>query len=59
MADHPRLFCVVCGGDHEPSFETCDDAGMDKRIKQIGTRRWNQITAQVSRSIHRRRACGD
>lgn len=41
--------CIVCGGDHQPTSDTCDSDGMDREIKRLGARRWNQLTAHISR----------
>lgn len=41
--------CIVCGGGHEPRLDICDPNGMDKEIERIGARRWNAITANVSK----------
>jgi hypothetical protein len=44
-------FCIVCGGDHQPHPLMCDDAGMERQIKKLGARRWNQITGHINRTI--------
>lgn len=41
--------CILCGGDHEPSVAACmnNEAGMDKRIAEIGAKRFNQLSRRV------------
>lgn len=46
--------CVLCGGDHQPSAAVCDQAGMDRQAARLGTKRWNALTAHVSRIINQR-----
>lgn len=49
--------CIVCGGDHQPRADLCDDAGMDREAAKLGARRWNQLTAHVARVNNRRETC--
>ncbi len=46
--------CIVCGGDHEPRVNACDPEGMDREAARLGAKRWNALTAHVSRVINRR-----
>lgn len=41
--------CILCGGNHEPSVAACTDneAGMDKRIAEIGAKRFNRLSQRV------------
>lgn len=43
------MFCIVCGGDHNPHPADCDAAGMDAQAAKLGSRKWNQITGQVQK----------
>lgn len=54
MTQATKLQCMICGGDHEPSFANCDDAGMDEQIKKMGDTKWRRLTAMVSRQNNRR-----
>lgn len=46
--------CIVCGGDHEPSSDSCDSAGMDKEIARLGSHRWNRLTGHVMRQLNKK-----
>lgn len=46
--------CIVCGGDHQPSAAACDPDGMDREIARLGAKRWNALTAHVSRTNNQR-----
>jgi hypothetical protein len=46
--------CIVCGGDHQPSSDVCDPEGMDREIARLGAKRWNALTAHVSRTLNRK-----
>ena len=46
-------FCMVCGGDHVPSPSICDSDGMDRQIARLGGKRWNALTAHISRTKNR------
>lgn len=41
--------CIICGGAHMPRAENCDSDGMDSQAARLGARRWNALTAHVSR----------
>jgi hypothetical protein len=41
--------CIVCGGDHAPRAESCDSGGMNLLAAKLGARRWNALTAHISR----------
>jgi len=43
--------CLVCGGNHLPSASVCDPDGMDREATRLGAKRWNALTAHVSRVL--------
>ena len=46
--------CIVCGEDHQPSASVCDPDGMDREAAKLGAKRWNYLTAHVSRTLNQR-----
>jgi hypothetical protein len=46
--------CIVCGGDHQPCASVCDPDGMDREVARLGAKRWNELTAHVSRVLNRK-----
>lgn len=41
--------CILCGGDHEPQAELCNQnpSGMDCEIKRMGAIKWTRLSGLV------------